>query len=68
MQPNPTTHATPPLLTTDQVADLLGIQVQTLESWRYTKRYALPFVKVGRSVRYRPADVDAFIEAQTVAR
>lgn len=31
-----------------------------MSTWRCTKRYPLPYVKVGRLVRYRETDVDAF--------
>jgi len=53
------------LLTRPQAADRLGLQVQTLASWAMDGRH-LPVVKVGRSVRYKESDVDAFIEKSTV--
>jgi excisionase family DNA binding protein len=53
------------LLSADDVADLLGVTSQTLAVWRSTGRYDLPFVKVGRLVRYRQADVDAFADRRT---
>ncbi|WP_423820704.1 helix-turn-helix domain-containing protein [Salinisphaera sp. SPP-AMP-43] len=49
------------LLTPNQVAELLGVTVHTLAVWRCTKRYPLTFLKIGSRVRYRQADVDAFI-------
>jgi excisionase family DNA binding protein len=52
--------AKPRLLTPQNVADRLGISTTTLSTWRSTKRYPLPYVKVGRLVRYQVADVDAF--------
>lgn len=57
------------LLTPEQTSYLLGVTTGTLAVWRSTGRYGLPFVKVGRAVRYRPEDVTAFIEGrmQTVA-
>ena len=51
------------LLTPEAVADQLGMTLHTLAVWRCTKRVALPYVKVGRSVRYRAADVEAFISS-----
>lgn len=48
------------LLTPPEVADHLGVSVETLNVWRCTKRYPLPYVKVGRLVRYRVSDVEAF--------
>ncbi|SIT08820.1 helix-turn-helix domain-containing protein [Paracoccus saliphilus] len=49
------------LMTPDQVAAYLGVSVETLNVWRCTKRYNLPYIKAGRLVRYRREDVDAFI-------
>jgi hypothetical protein len=48
------------LLTPQDVADRLGVSTATLATWRCTKRYPLSYVKVGRLVRYRIADLDAF--------
>jgi excisionase family DNA binding protein len=52
------------LVTQQEAAEYLGIKVSTLESWRWSqRRRPLPFVKVGRLIRYRPEDLDAFIHA-----
>ena len=60
----PQAHPTPPtLLRPQQVAHILGVTIQTLAQWRCSKRYSLPWVRVGRSIKYRPEDVEAFIEA-----
>jgi excisionase family DNA binding protein len=50
------------LLTPDDVAELLDVSSQTLASWRTTGRYDLPFVRIGRLVRYRRADIEEFLE------
>ena len=50
------------LLPPETVADLLGVTLHTLAVWRCTHRYPLPYVKVGRCVRYRAADVQAFVD------
>ena len=50
----------PELLTPEEVALRLSIPKETLAQWRMTKR-ELPFVKVGRLVRYRHSDIAAFI-------
>ena len=55
-----------PLLTETQTAELLGLKPQSLSVWRCTKRYALPWVKVGRLVRYRHSDVLRFLENRTI--
>lgn len=52
------------LLTPHQVARILGVGVETLNVWRATKRYNLPYVKTGRLVRYRASDLDAFIKSR----
>ena len=49
------------LLTPIETSAMLGLSVETLNVWRATNRYKLPYVKVGRLVRYRPDDVTAFI-------
>lgn len=53
------------LLEASEVAEVLGITEGTLAVWRVTGRYNLPYVKSGRLVRYRQADVDAFIAERT---
>lgn len=54
------------LLTRPEAAEYLGVKTNTLEVWASTQRYGLSYIKVGRSVRYRMADLDAFIDARTV--
>ena len=51
-----------PLLSRKEAAHLLGVKVTTLEVWASTRRYNLPFVKVGRLVKYRLSDLQAFVE------
>lgn len=55
-----------PLLTSDEAAAYLDVAKHTLSVWRSTGRYRLPFVKVGRLVRYRKSDLDAFLARRTV--
>ena len=54
------------LLDTTQAARHLGVQATTLVSWRCSGRYDLSFIRVGRCIRYRPADLDAWLEGRTV--
>jgi len=56
-----------PLLDEKQAADFLSMSPGMLSVWRATRRYDLPFVKVGRSVRYRLSDLQAFLDARTVS-
>lgn len=46
-----------------EVADMLNISERTLPQWRYLGKYKddLPHYKIGRSVRYRRSDVEAFL-------
>jgi excisionase family DNA binding protein len=56
------------LLSRKQAADFLGVKPQTLAAWLCTKRYPLPVVKIGRTVRYRKSDLEAFVSAHTTNR
>lgn len=49
-----------------EAAKYLGVSPGTLEVWRATKRYNLPYIKVGRLIQYRKSDLDAFLESRTV--
>jgi predicted site-specific integrase-resolvase len=55
------------LLSPQQVSTLLGIKAGTLEVWRCTGRYDLPYVKAGRLIRYRAGDVLRFISGRVFA-
>jgi excisionase family DNA binding protein len=47
------------------VADLLGVTKRTLQNWR-DDRAELPFLRMGRAVRYDAADVAAYLERARV--
>lgn len=55
----------PELMTATQVARILGVSTETLRKWR-ARRMCLPYVRVGRHIRYKAADVAAFVERGTV--
>ncbi len=55
-----------PLVTRKKAAEYLGVKPHTLAVWACTKRHALPYIKVGRLVKYRKADLDAFLQSRTV--
>ncbi len=55
-----------PLVSTEQAAEMLGVSVGTLNVWRCTRRYNLAYVKIGRCVKYRLADLEKFVESRTV--
>ncbi|WP_431876178.1 helix-turn-helix transcriptional regulator [Amycolatopsis sacchari] len=54
------------LLTIDDLSDYLGIPKGTLYQWR-TKGYGPTGIRVGKHVRYRPDDVDAWLDGQEAA-
>ncbi len=59
----PTEHgAVAELIDERALASRLGISRSTLQSWRYTGR-GPRYLKVGRLIRYRGGDVDAFLTA-----
>lgn len=52
------------LLTEDEAADAVRISVRTLQAWRL-KTVGPPFVRVGRTIRYRRGDIKAWIRLNT---
>ena len=53
------------LLNDLQAAQLLNTKPQTLAVWRCKKRHGLPFIRVGRSIRYRRSDIERWLQART---
>lgn len=53
------------LLDDHAAAALLDVSPGTLSVWRSTGRYNLPFLKIGSKVRYRRADLLAWLEKRT---
>jgi len=49
------------LMDSDEAAEYLGLKRTTLEAWRCKGGGPL-YLKLGRAVKYRLADLDAFIE------
>jgi len=54
------------LVSREEAAEFLGVRPQTLATWASSRRYALPFIKIGRRVMYRLSDLNAFIESNVV--
>ncbi|HEJ5823212.1 helix-turn-helix domain-containing protein [Pseudomonas aeruginosa] len=50
------------LLTPEQAAQMLGLSVKTLATWRSTGRHALPFIRCGARIRYRRSDLAAWLQ------
>jgi len=55
-----------PLLDEKQAAEILNVTPGTLSVWRCTRRYPIPYVKVGRAVRYRLSDLETYMQSRTV--
>lgn len=51
------------LLSMDEVAEMLGVPKRTIDNWRAVGKGPRGIV-VGRWVRFRPTDVDAWLEKQ----
>jgi excisionase family DNA binding protein len=51
------------LLTVAEVARWLGVAEGTLRYWRHVRR-GPPSLTVGAAVRYRPSEVEAWLEQQ----
>ena len=56
----------PQLLDSTEAAEYLGLRPATLDVWRCTGRYELPFVRVGRRIRYKKSDLDLWLTRRTV--
>jgi len=56
----------PKLLTTEEAAEFLGVSAGTLAVWRCLARYRLPFVKIGRNVRYDQDDLQSWLVSRKV--
>lgn len=57
----PITKAADPMLGTEEAAAYLGLSVHTLEMWRRGPVRGPLFVRLGKAVRYRQSDLEAFI-------
>jgi excisionase family DNA binding protein len=49
------------LLTVAQVAEFLAVRTSTVYHWAYERR--IRTVKLGRSLRFRQSDIEAFIKS-----
>lgn len=52
------------LLTTEEFAAALGLSPKTVRQWTWMRR--VPFVRVGRAIRFRPETVNEIIERGTI--
>ena len=56
----PTIETTCQCMTEHEVAARTGLSLSTLRAHRF-KRTGLPYIKIGRSVRYRAYDLETFL-------
>lgn len=63
-RPDPATP--PPLLTIDEVAAVLRVSKTSV--YRLVDRRKLPFCRVGRGLRFRREDLEAYLQATRVER
>lgn len=49
------------LISPEQAADYLSVTTRTLANWRCLGFPNLPFCRLGRSIKYRIVDLDAYI-------
>lgn len=54
------------LMNPGEVSELTGLSRETLAQWRSQKR-GIPYLKIGRAVRYDPAEVQAYLEGCRVS-
>lgn len=54
----------PALMTTAEVADFVRASKESLNQDRYLRR-GMPYVRIGRKIRYRREDVLRYLEANT---
>ena len=48
-----------------EAANFLGVKPETLEVWRCTKRYDIPYIKIGSLVRYKKSALLQWMESRT---
>lgn len=48
-----------------EAAEILDLKPGTLSVWRSTGRYSIPFIKVGRKVRYSRTALNAWLDSRT---
>lgn len=56
-----------PLLSRRQAADYINVKYGTLGVWASTKRYRLPFIRVGRDAKYRKSALDNFLAEREIS-
>ncbi len=52
-------------ITEQKVSEITSLKLPTLRNHRHLSK-GIPYIKVGRSVRYDPADVEAFMQKHRI--
>jgi hypothetical protein len=53
------------LLSPDEVQEVYNIPITTLEKWR-SKKIGPPYHKLGKHIRYKPQDVDKWVDSKKI--
>lgn len=56
------------LLSAGETANILGLKESTLAQFRWRGDKRLPWVKLGKSIRYKLTDIEDFIERSTIGK
>tara|TARA_R110000851_G_scaffold318100_1_gene481787 strand:+ start:205 stop:414 length:210 start_codon:yes stop_codon:yes gene_type:complete len=56
------------LINGEQAAEILCLKPKTLAMMRWRGCKSLPWVKLGKSVRYKLSDIEAYIERNTIGK
>lgn len=54
------------LYTIDDAANILGVKKQTLRLWACKGKYGLKYCKIGGLIRFRPKDIQDFINKSVI--
>ena len=56
------------MISAGQAAEILGLKESTLAQFRWRGDKRLPWVKLGKSIRYKLSDIESFIERSTIGK
>lgn len=56
------------LISAGKAADILGLKESTLAQYRWRGDTRLPWVKMGKAIRYKLSDIEAYIDQSTVGK
>ncbi len=68
MHSNTSTIHQDKLMSAGQTANILGIKETTLSQQRWRGCKNLPYVKLGKTIRYKLSDIEAYIERCTIGK